>query len=214
MLKMSSLYFNPDDEFLHNDNTIDTSTVFHGGLWGGAIDSYADDEADEWVGLTSGLWGGKDEDYIKTNDNINADIIKSNKRFSEKKWLKPTKNSALDEIINMIHDKDAQDDDIKLEVKKSKNSINHTKKDESLDNPTMNESIIELTQRSSKKSATIHTEKGGSIKDAKDTTKDDDTSTTFDLIHGLQLNKSTKVTLPEFDSVLKSQKYQLELRRK
>ena len=211
MLKMSSLYFNPDDEFLNNDNTVEVSTVFHGGLWDGANESYADDQANEWIGLTGGLWGGKDDDNVKSNDNINADIIKSNKRFSEKKWLKPTKNSALDEIINMIHDKDTQnDDDIKLEIKKSKNTIKHTK--ELTNTPTVTETtIIELIQNPSKKSANDqHTEKGGSIKDA----IDDNKSNAFDLIHGLRLNKPTKSTLPEFDSALKSQKYQLELRRK
>lgn len=117
---MTSLYFNPDNVFLVEDrgreypiSILDASMIY------GAGETYDHDMQDDEFG---GAWGGKDE----MNDDIKIDMFKSNKRFSEKKWLKPTKHSALDEIIDIIDDasKDANRDASKdIATKSGKNKV-------------------------------------------------------------------------------------------
>lgn len=190
---MSSLYFNPDDEFLHNDNTINDETTLYSDVVRGASElSYisSNDNNNTWVEFTGGLWGGKEEVDVV---DIDKAIIKSNKRFSETKWLKPTNNSALDEIILMINDKtedmindkgEDQTEDIKFEIIKTPSNSANTQ--------------IKLTK--SKKH------------EKKETDNTNYSAATFNLTRSK--SSDDYLTLPEFKTVLKSKKYQLELRKK
>lgn len=178
---MSDLYFNPDDVFLNENDSVGQS--IHGKIHG-ADDTYDFPDYDD-IGITHGgardsVWGGKSNDT-----EVKSDIIKSNKRFSENKWLKPTKNSALDEIIGMI-------DNL------SKDHEGNLSKDHKGDSDNKPDYKLDITR--SKKSKSV--EKGGNAA----------SNLTFELSKKPVTN--SYMDLPEFETVLKTQKYQLELRKK